>query len=211
MRSKRYKLPNQIDTKPAAKRQIDYAAALGIKLPEEATVSDASALIERALDDDEEASESLLEYAAMSDILCSSYVGNKYLHNLIFDNLEGEKKAAFFCFCVYKFYCGGAGHHGNELRDMDQVSGEEKYYPGCENLYKHPYKHIFEEFGKKYAQDFYFTVSMDEYYGEELICFGKSSKVLENGTKRTIYGGSIHTTAFKKAYAYLQSHCIDFK
>lgn len=204
MRSKREKLPNQIDLRPAAKRQVKYAASLGIILPEEATVSDASALINRELDDDRQGSKELLEYAAANDIVCSDYAGNKFLHNLLFDHLEGEKKAAFFCFCVYKFYLKTQGHSMNTSETLNREANWHPNHGLCENMYKHKDSQIFETFGKTYGQDFYFTVSMEDYHGEELICFGKSIEVSEDGRKRTVYGGSVHTTAFKKAYEYLQ-------
>lgn len=181
MRSERYKLPNEINSNPASKKQRDYALSLDIYLPEGSTVSDASALLARHLDDDTRASEELLTYADENSIICSPYIGNKALHNLIFDNIEGTEKSAFFCFCIYKF-------HHNECN---------------ENLHAHEHKDVFEKFGTQYAEDFYFTTSMEEYYGEELVAFGKSTKVLEDGTKREVYGGSIHTTAYKIAYKYL--------
>ncbi len=189
MRSERYKLPNQINLNPASKRQKDYAASLGIFLPHGATISDASALIARELDDDVQASKELLGYADANDIVCSPYVGSKYLHTLIFDNLEGAKKAAFFCFCIYNFYFKDINDVGNTLENKD-------------------IQESIEDFGKEYVNNFYFMTSMEEYYGEELVAFGKSTKSLEDGTKRTVYGGSIHTTAFKKAYEYLKT-CLN--
>lgn len=182
LKSERYKLPNTVDLKPASKRQIDYASSLGICLPKDSTVSDAGAIIERVLDDDIGASKGLLEYADRSGIVCSPYAGNRFLHNLLFDNLKTKDKAAFFCFCVYKFH----------TEDPN------------ENLKSHRYQEIFDRFGKEYSESFYFKTSMDEYCGEELIAFGKSIKENKDGTKQTIYGGSIHTTAYKMAYDYLK-------
>lgn len=184
MKSKREKLPNKIELEPAVERQKKYAASMGIALPECATKSDATALINRDLDNDEAASSDLIAYARQKDILCSDYVGEKYLHNLLFDHLSPQDKAAFFCFCVYKF-------HFNEEN---------------ENLYEHPFKQKFEEFGENYAKDYYFTASLDEYYGEELIAFGKSTKILPNGKKKNIYGGSIYTRAYKEAYSYIKDN-----
>lgn len=184
MRSKRYKLPNQVDLKPASKKQIDYAATRRISLPKDATVSDASALIHSALDDDTNASESLMSYSAKKNIVCSPYVGNKYLHNLIFDNLIGAEKIAFFCFCIYKAY----------------------FEDGNEDLYNHESREIFEEFSKQCEGDISFIMSLEEYYGEELITFGKKEKIAEDGTMHTVYGGSIHTAAYKKAYEYLTNY-----
>ncbi|MDF2612476.1 MAG: hypothetical protein K0S71_262 [Clostridia bacterium] len=184
MRSERYKFPNKIDLKPASKRQREYAASLGISLPEDATKSDASALIDRVLDDDLKASCGLMNYSVNQGIDCSPYAGNKYLHNLIFDNLAGAEKITFFCFCVYKF-C---------FKDTN------------EDLCNHEHKKVFEDFGKLYERNVSFNMSMEEYYGEELITFGKVIKTSEDGRSHIVYGGSIHTPAYKTAYDYLKGH-----
>lgn len=184
MRSKRFKIPNKINNNPAEDRQKKYAKTLGVKLPENATKSDAEAVINIELDDDERASEELINYADEKKILCSRYIGNKQLHNLLFDNLEQEDKTAFFCFCVYKFH----------VPETNQ------------NLCEHEFENIFKEFAKRYTEDFYFKTSLEEYEGEEIIAFGKSEKILPNGKKKAIYGGSIYTTAYKLAYQYLQEN-----
>lgn len=183
MREKRQKVPNKVNTKPATNMQRDYAKRIGIILPEEATESDARALIDRALDDDMEASKGLLDYAREKGMLCSDYIGSKALHNQLFDNLSVEDRTSFFCFCIYKFH----------------IRGDE------ENLLNHPKKAVFEAFGKQYAKDTYFQESLEEYVGEELIAFGKS-KQLVNGVLKNVYGGSIYTRAYKVAYAYIKDN-----
>lgn len=185
MRDKRQKVPNKIENKPASQAEKDYAGKLGIVLPEAATQSDAKALIARDLDNDEQASEGLLCYARNKGMLCSDYIGSKALHNQLFDNLSELDKVIFFCFCVYKFYWEDAN----------------------ENLLDHPDREVFESFGEKFVKDGYFTVSMEEYLGEELVAFGKSKKVI-NGIEKTIYGGSAYTRAHKEAYQYLKDHLI---
>ncbi|MDF2878351.1 MAG: hypothetical protein K0S30_1447 [Clostridia bacterium] len=182
MKSQRQKLPNQVYLQAPSKKQLDYAVSLGIHIPEKATKSDMQALIDRALDEDRQASESLRAYAEAKGVKFSVLTGNRYLHNLIFDTLDTMEKAAFFSFCVYKF-------HFAEVQ---------------ENWYEHHYKKVFESFGRTYEKDFYFTTSMEEYLGEELITFGKSKKIREDGTEQIVYGGSIHTTAYKLAYNYLE-------
>lgn len=182
MRDKREKVPNKIDERPASHLQKEYAYKLGISLPESITQSDAKALIARYLDDDEEASSSLLEYARRKGILCSDYIGSKALHNQLFDHLCEKDKILFFCFCVYKFY----------------------WYESYEDLENHPKKEWFETFGERFEKDGYFKISMEEYLGEELVVFGKSKKKI-NGIEKTIYGGSAHTRAHKEAYQYLKS------
>ena len=183
MRDKREKVLNKIDMKPAGNMEKSYANKLGIRLPENATQSDAKALIARDLDNDEQASSSLLEYARRKGMLCSDYIGNKALHNQLFDNLPERDKINFFCFCIYKFYW--------EDRNED--------------LENHPKKELFETFGEQFERDSYFKASMEEYLGEELVAFGKSKKIV-NGTHKTIYGGSAHTRAHNEAYKYLKSN-----
>lgn len=181
MRDKREKVLNKIDEKPASSMQKNYANKLGISLPENATQSDARALIARDLDNDKQASSSLLEYARRKGMLCSDYIGSKALHNQLFDNLSGRDKVSFFCFCVYKFY-------------WDDEN---------EDLENHSKKEMFEAFGEQFEKDSYFKASMEEYLGEELVAFGKSKKIV-NGIEKIVYGGSAHTRAHNEAYKYLK-------
>lgn len=184
MRSQRQKLLNRIDESPATTMQKDYAKSLGISLPDTATKSDAKALIDLELDSDEPAPKGLKAFAKEKKINFSEYVGEKYLYNLLFDNLEMIDKIIFFCYCVYKF------HYGNNE----------------EGLLNHPKYEIFDKFGEQYAKDTLFIASMEEYMGEELIAFGKSEKITKEGKKKNIYGGSIHTRAYKNAYEYLKAY-----
>ncbi|MBE6022161.1 MAG: hypothetical protein E7231_02860 [Cellulosilyticum sp.] len=183
MRDKREKVPNKIDTKPASAMIKSYAEKIGVTLPQEATESDAKAIIAKVLDNDEQASDGFLSYARSKGMLCSDYIGNKALHNQLFDNLSLEDKASFFCFCIYKFY-------------FDETN---------EDLSTHPKKELFEKFGEQFAKDVYFTASLEDYLGEELIAFGKCKKVI-NGIEKTIYGGSKYTRAHKEAYNYIQDN-----
>lgn len=185
MKELREKLPNRVDLGPVADRQMKYAKTIGIKLPEGITRGDAEAIINRELDDDEAAVSGLIAYARSKEIKCSDYVGNKYLHNLLFDHLKEADKAAFFCFCIYKFFVSEAEQQGN-LEDDE-------------------HSQLFVQFGEEKAKDYYFTASLDEYYGEEIIYFGKCERVV-NGKKKTIYGGSVLTRAYKEAYAYLEEN-----
>lgn len=184
MRSQRQKILNRIDESPATSMQKDYARSLGITLPEAATKSDAKALIDLELDSDEPASEGLKAFAIEKGMKFSDYVGNKYLHNLLFDNLEALDKVIFFCFCIYKFHFNDSEEH----------------------ILEHPKKEVFQDFGEQYVKDSFFVASMEEYVGEELIAFGKSEKVTREGKKKTIYGGSIYTRAYKNAYDYLKAY-----
>ena len=183
MKDKREKVPNKIDIRPASMMEKDYAKKLGVTLPVDATESDAKAIIARALDNDEQASAEFLNYARSKGMLCSDYIGNKALHNQLFDHLSIEDKASFFCFCIYKFYFDGSN----------------------EDLSTHPKKELFERFGEKFAKDVYFKASLEDYLGEELVAFGKCKKVI-NGIEKTIYGGSKYTRAHKEAYTYIQDN-----
>lgn len=183
MKDKREKVPNKIDTRPATNMEKEYAAKMSILLPEDATISDARALIDRELDNDEQASDELLKYARSKGMLCSDYIGNKALHNQLFDNLGVEDKTSFFCFCLYKFYIDGTN----------------------EDLSTHPKKEIFEAFGSQFSKDVYFQASLEDYLGEELIAFGKSERMVR-GIKKTIYGASTYTRAYKEAYQYIQNN-----
>ncbi len=185
MRSKREKLPNRLDLGPVAERQKKYAKSIGLVLPEGITRGDAEAIINCELDDDERAVAGLISYARNKGIKCSDYVGNKYLHNLLFDHLEEKDKIAFFCYCVYKFHVKMAEEEGNLEEDM--------------------YSDLFIKFGEEKEKDYYFTASMDEYYGEQIVYFGKCERVI-NGKKTTVYGGSNLTRAYKEAEAYLREN-----
>lgn len=184
MRSQREKVPNRVDESPATTMQKDYARSIGITLPQGATKSDAKALIDLELDSDESASEGLKAFAREKGMHFSDYVGNKYLHNLLFDHLELMDKIIFFCFCIYK----------------SQFDNSEK------QILEHPYKEVFQRFGEHYIKDSFFIASMEEYIGEELVAFGKTEKVTKEGKKKTIYGGSIYTRAYKNAYEYLKTY-----
>lgn len=180
MRDKRVKVPNTINTKPASEMEKDYARKAGITLPENATESDARAIISRYLDEDEGASEGLLNYARTKGMLCSDYIGTKALYNQLFDNLSKKERTVFFCFCIYHFY----------------------FDSSIDDLSTHPKKALFEQFGEQFEKDGYFQASLEDYLGEELVAFGKSKKVV-NGKEKTIYGGSIYTRAHKEAYQYI--------
>ncbi|PHV70863.1 hypothetical protein CS063_08855 [Sporanaerobium hydrogeniformans] len=80
----------------------------------------------------------------------------------------------------------------------------------AEHLLEHEYREIFEAFGREYRENFYFQTSLEEYIGEELIVFGKSTCVLENGKTEVIYGGSIYGEAYKLAYSYLKAKIPHF-
>lgn len=184
MKSKRYKLTNTLDTHVATAQQKEYAHSLGLNLPKQATKSDAKALIDQSLDEDVNAPASLIDYARNHKILCSSYIGYKYLHNLMFDNLDPIDLATFFVYCVHQDLIG-AIHE-----DLDAHNNHEVFY----------------HFAKSYHEDFYFLESLKDYYGEELLTFGRQTIPLPDGSTKTYYGGSKQTLAYKTAVSYLEEH-----
>lgn len=183
MKSKRYFLPNKIDLNPALQSQIDYATSLSITVPNDATKSDVKALIDLYLDNDMAAPVSLLQFTKEHNILCSSYAGNKYAYNLLFDNLELLDQIAFFCFCVYHYL----------VEDDDY------------NLAHHKHKDLFYDFANHYINNVYFIESMKDYYGEELIIFGKNTVIHPDGSSDNTYGGSKYTLAYKTASSYIET------
>lgn len=184
MKSKRVKLLNTVDNGPATAKQLDYIHSLGITVPENATRSDAKAITDRYLDEDIQAPQSLIDYARAHEILCSSYIGYKYIHNLMFDNLSLTDLSSFFCYCVYQ-----------DL--MCEIH---------ENLDSHIHSKVFYDFAEQYQKDFYFTSSLQEYYGDDLLTFGKNTINFPDGSTRTLYGGSKQTLAYKTAYDYLKNN-----
>ena len=184
MRSKREKLSNKIEDVKPSKQLLDYANTLGIKVKEGLNKTDVRAIIDRELDDDDIATIELKLYAKEKGMNFSDYVGNRYLHTLLFDNLEIEDKVIFFCFCVYRF------NYGNKH----------------DSLLKHKYIDIFRKFCDEHAKDSLFITSMEEYIGEELAYFGKSEIQMDNGKVKNVYGGSIHTRAYKITKEYLNSN-----
>lgn len=186
MRSKREKLINKIENIKPSKQLLDYAKNLGIEVPAEVNKTDVRALIDRELDDDDIAPLELKLYAKEKGMNFSDYVGNRYLHTLIFDHLELRDKIIFFCFCVYRF------SYGRE----------------DENLLKHKYLDKFNSFADKYINDSLFITSMEEYIGEDLAYFGKSQRKMNSGKVKNVYGGSIHTRAYLESKGYIDANIL---
>lgn len=180
MRDKRVKVSNTVNLNPVSLAEKKYAASLQVSLPEDATMSDARALIDRELDDDNPATKDFINYARAKGMKCSDYIGNKALHTQLFDNLSLEDKVVLFCFCVYKFLNPGQN----------------------ENLLEHVHRKEFEAFGKRFSKDGYFIASLEDYLGEDCVYFGKSMQVI-NGNKKNVYGGSIYGRAYKEAVKFL--------
>lgn len=162
-------------------RQIDYAIDLGILILPTMTKKDISALIDKKVDEDDDANEELLTFAYNKNIYVSPYIGEKALFNTIFSTLANPDKAAFFCYAVY---CS--------------INGEK-----VSNLEESPYRDKFYQFAEFYAADDSFQRSLEDYSGEELIFFGTKNVggVVE-------YGGSKRKKAYQVAASYIQGSSI---
>lgn len=157
-----------------SERQLAYAKDLGIKIPENATFKDISALLDRKQQvDNLDPQQGLIDYANAREFEFSKYIGKKALYNLIFYKLSGKDKIAFFIFCVYRW-----------LSD-DRES----------NLDTHKYKDKFYELADKLTNDDKFVKSMNRYEGEEIRFFG----ALTSTNGEISFGGSTETIAYKTA------------
>lgn len=162
---------------PPTESQLDYAKDLKIKMPRDASIRDASALISRAVDRDSDPNLDLIEYAKGRGLLFSKYAGKKTLYNLIFLNLPQLDKIAFFAFSVYRWL--SEDRHGN--------------------LDTHPQRHFFYDYARLKSGDEKFIKSMEKYQGEDIRFFGMI-KFSDGGEA---YGGSISTIAYKDCTDYL--------
>jgi hypothetical protein len=160
--------------------QLDYAAALGIDVPKNASKEDVSALISRAVDGDgAEPNPELIEFATDRGLVFSQYIGKRALYNLIFNRLPLEDKIAFFCFCAYRWL-------------SDDRQG---------NLDRHKYKPLFYEFAKQQFSNEKFVKSLENYAGEEIRFFG-TLKFTDGGE---CSGGSVNTIAYKTCANFLKN------
>ena len=131
-------------------RQLNYAWDLGIHVSPDMTRKDVSALIDKTVEQDTDASDDLKQFAYDRNIYFSRYIGQKGMYNLLFSTLETVDKTAFFCFTVYRSLTGEAPEN------MDALIERNKFY----------------DFAALYADDNSFQRSLEQYSGEELINFG---------------------------------------
>lgn len=168
----------EIDFEKPTERQIEYAKDLGIKIPNDATKEDLSALISRHLENDSDPNPELYEFADNRGFCFSKYIGKKALYNLLFNKLEGADKVAFFAFCVYRYL------------------SEDRHA----NLDTSPHRQVFYDFAQEVINDKSFMTSLAQYNGEDLRYFGKL--VLRNQV--VLHGGSTRTKAFRMTVDYLK-------
>ena len=163
---------------PPTENQLEYAKALKISVPPDASKADVSALIDRAKFDYSDPNPELVEYANEIGLIFSDYIGKKGLYNTIFDNLYQEDRMAFFIFCVYRWL-------------SDDRKG---------NLNKHTHRDLFYEFASHQMQNDKFRISVNEYRGEDIRFFGK----IKYSDGREVYGGDTNTIAYKTCANFLK-------
>jgi hypothetical protein len=173
---------NEIPFRPPSDRQLEYAHDLGVKIPKDACLEDAIALISFAVDSDSTPNPDLIEYATNKGFMFSKCIGKKSLYNLIFNNLPPVDKIAFFCFSIYRYL-------------SDDRNG---------NLDTSPYRDTFYSFAQQYEEDKKFVSSMLTYEGKDLRYFG-TMRIKEDDEAITVYGGSVSKTAYKIVADYLHS------
>lgn len=166
----------QIPFDPPTESQIEACMAHGRKIPDKACKIDVSYIMDKDMNSDSTPNPELLRYATEMRIPLSYYVGKRDLYDLIFKNLTGEDKIAFFVFCIYRF-----------LSD-----------DRCGNLNECIHKHAFYRFAQDHMDDDPFVKSMLRYSGSDLRFFGT---IYINGSSRR--GGSTSTTAYKTVKQYL--------
>lgn len=163
-------------------RQLDYAKSLGIKVQDDMSVEDVSALISRKVDsDNQDPQPGLIEFAREHRLVFSDYIGKKALYSLVFRELGDMDRVAFFAFSIYRF-----------------ISDDR-----AANLNQHTYNKLLYEFASKYVNDKKFMSSMNRYDGENIRFFGKLR--VENSEYT---GGSTRTQAFRDAKKFLLDNSL---
>src|SRR4051812_34652872 len=72
---------------PPSEAQLEYAAKLGVTIPADATIEDASAIISKAVDGDVAPASDLLDFANFHGLAYSSYIGEQRLYDQLFEDL----------------------------------------------------------------------------------------------------------------------------
>ena len=180
----------KIDFPRPSERQEEYYYHLtGKRLPPNASIKDASALISRYERDDDfgekdiySPNPDLVEYATQQKIKFSYYIGKKSLYNLIFNSLDFEEKIVFFVFCVYK--------------DKMQKNGIKV----CGNPTACLHYNTFHEFARQQLDNSSYIKSVSRHSGAALRYFGEFT--LPDGS--AINGCSVNTIAYKTTMSYLK-------
>jgi len=121
-------------------RQLEFAKELKLFIPPNASVDDASALISRALDEDDESPDlELVLFADEMDLQFSRYIGKNALIARVFYKLNQRAQYAFYCYLVYAFKMK------TQVRDIR----------------KEPMRNVFEEYARMVIEDKTLTVSFE--------------------------------------------------
>lgn len=160
-------------------RQLDYAVDLGIQLPEGAKRGDVSALIDRVLYNDDAPPKELTDFANGRRLQFSLHVGYRSLCEIVFYNLQGVEKAAFFVFRIYL-----------HLSRSNQS-----------NLDLHTEKNFMYHMGQKILDDEKLLKSMENYDGRDLVFFGK--RTVDYVEQQ---GGSDKTAVYKFVAKAISEH-----
>lgn len=174
--------PNSVDELPPfppSEAQLQYAAKLGVIIPEGATIDDASAIISKAVDDDIAPSKDLVDFANHHGLKYSSYIGEQRLYDELFKDLGYIERISFFAFSVYRW-----------------LTGEKR-----NNLEIHPERQKFYDFAEQIKANQRIVDSILRYEGRLIRYFGRLIDVGENIHP----GGSTNTIAYNETCDYLQS------
>ena len=162
-----------------SERQSSYAKALHIGFPSDITYNELSDLIDRKVSNGGDTPQiGLAEFAVAHDMHFSRYIGKNRLYDLVFSNLRGVDKIAFFIFCIYRW-----------MSDDRNA-----------NLDEHKYKETFYEFAQELQGNSKFIKSMERYSGRNIKFFGT---LYGGGYEHE--GGSTNTIAFKTVSDYLEN------
>ena len=166
--------------------QLNYAKSLNIKIDDDFTFYDVSALITRNVDEESNPKPELVDFANTKKLSFSKYIGEQSLYNLIFQKLEGVDKTTFFIFSIYIWLA------------------DEKFV----NPDNHPLIGKFHHFASSVNEDEQFLKSMNKYSGTDLIYFGE---ITQKDGNVIAYGSSTDTIAYKKVANFLSQEFGVFK
>lgn len=166
---------NKVNHDKPTERQIEYATALGISIPIDASSQDVSALISKIVDNDSTPNPGLYDFANKR-FHFSKYIGKKSLYDLIFAQLDTKEQIAFFVFSIYRY-----------LSDDRHA-----------NLDTSPHREVIYTFAESKLNNESFIKSLKKYRGKDLRFFGK---MIINGQE--INGASVNTIAYQETSNFL--------
>lgn len=161
---------------PATERQISYAQALGIEIPQEATLEQLSNLISMKVDNDRPSSEHHREIARNFGIEVTDYIGKKALFNRVMSELSAPEREreliAWFAYRITRSLFEG--------RKDSPIGGPD-----------HP---IIADIANNLCTNPTVIKSIRKYSGESLVWFGDFTA----SDGQTYNGGSVGTIGYKE-------------